>query len=57
MKWNSPEFMLLALLIPLIAFYKFFVSDKTDSFVDVANIFLGGDLIEEINQIDITKFR
>lgn len=36
---------------------KFFVSDKTDSFVDVANIFLGGDLIEEINQIDITKFR
>lgn len=28
MKWNSPEFMLLALLIPLIAFYKFFVSDR-----------------------------
>ena len=28
MKWNSPEFMLLALLIPLIAFYKFLISDR-----------------------------
>ena len=28
MKWNSPEFMLLALLIPLIAFYKYLISDR-----------------------------
>ncbi len=28
MKWNSPEFILLLLLIPLIAFYKYFVSDR-----------------------------
>ena len=27
MKWNSPEFMLLLALIPLIAFYKYFISD------------------------------
>ena len=27
MKWNSPEFMLLLTLIPLIAFYKYFISD------------------------------
>ena len=28
MKWNTPEFMLLLLLIPLIAWYKYFISEK-----------------------------
>ena len=28
MKWNSPEFILLLLLIPIIALYKYFISDK-----------------------------
>ena len=27
MKWNSPEFMLLLAIIPLIAFYKYYISD------------------------------
>lgn len=38
-------------------FYKYFVSDKTESFVDVANIFLGEDLSGKVKQIDITEFR
>lgn len=28
MRWNSPEFMLLLTLIPLIAWYKYFISDR-----------------------------
>lgn len=28
MKWNSPEFMLLLAIIPLIAFYKYYISDR-----------------------------
>ncbi len=28
MKWNSPEFMMLLLLIPLIAYYKFFITER-----------------------------
>ncbi len=38
-------------------FCELYVSDKSDSFIDVASIFLGESVKTEISQIDITKFR